>query len=79
VVASELLCSCGGVDHHALACARRSDEDRSALGAGDRLERLGLLIAEARADPLGEMFARGVLEGALRNLPYRRFVLEVVY
>ena len=57
-VAGELLGAGGGVDHHALACARWADEDRGALGAGDDFERVGLLVAEARADPLGELVAR---------------------
>ncbi len=58
-MAGELLGASGGVDHHALAGARWSDEDRGALGAGDDLKRVGLLVAEARADPLGELVARG--------------------
>ena len=33
------------------------DEDRGALGAGDDLERVGLLVAEVPADPLGDLVA----------------------
>ena len=57
-VSGELLGASGGVDHHALAGARRADEDGGTLGAGDDLKRVRLLVAEARADPLGEPVAR---------------------
>ena len=51
----ELLGAGGGVDHDALAGPGWSDEDRAALGAGDDLQRVGLLVAEASADPLGDL------------------------
>ena len=57
-MAGELLGSGGGVDHDALAGPGGSDEDRAALGAGDDLQRVGLLVAEASADPLGDLIAR---------------------
>ena len=55
LAAGELLGPRGGVDHDALAGAGRADQDRAALGAGDDLERVGLLVAEAPADPLGDL------------------------
>ncbi len=41
--AAVLLGAGGGVDDDALADAGGADEDRGALGAGDDLERVGLL------------------------------------
>ena len=55
LVSGGLLGTGGGVDHDALAGAGRADEDRSSLGAGDDLEGVGLLVAEIRADALGEL------------------------
>ena len=43
-MAGVLLGAGGGVDHDTLAGARGPDEDRGALGAGDDLERMGLLV-----------------------------------
>ena len=44
------------------------DEDRAALGAGDDLQRVGLLVAEAPADPLGDLIARE-RAGLLAHVP----------
>ncbi len=56
-VAAVLLGAGGGVDDDALAGAGGSDEDRGALGAGDDLQGVGLLAAEASADPLCDLIA----------------------
>ncbi len=58
-VPARLLGAGSGVDHHSLAGARRPDQDRHALGPGDDLERTELLVAEARAEPLGQLVPRG--------------------
>ena len=58
LMARELLGPGGGVDHHALAGPGGPDEDRAALGAGDDLQRMRLLVAQAPADPLGDLVAR---------------------
>ena len=56
-MAAVLLGAGGGVDHDALAGAGGPDEDCGALGAGDDLQRVCLLGAEASADPLGDLIA----------------------
>ncbi len=66
LMAGELLGAGGGVDHNALAGACGPDEDRAALGAGDDRQRAGLLVAQAPADPLGDLVARGLA----RPLPH---------
>src|ERR1700691_4713011 len=56
-MAGQLLGPGCRVDHYPLACARRADKDRSALRASNDLKRVGLLVAEPCADPLGELVA----------------------
>ena len=57
LVAGVLLGSGGGVDDDALAGAGGPDEDRGTLWAGDDLQGVCLLGAEASADPLGDLVA----------------------
>ncbi len=57
LMAAVLLGAGGGVDHDTLAGARWPDEDRGALGAGDDLQGVGLLVAEMSPDPLGHRVA----------------------
>jgi hypothetical protein len=56
-MAPVLLGAGGRVDHYTLAGAGWTDEDRAALGAGNDLQRVGLLGAEASPDPLGYLIA----------------------
>ena len=44
LMAGVLLGAGGGVDHDALAGAGGTDKDRGSLGAGDDLQRVGLLV-----------------------------------
>jgi hypothetical protein len=68
VAADNLLCTCGRVDHDALASADRADENRDSLRPCQCSQRLILLGAQASGDALGDL-ARGVGSGGVTHIP----------